>query len=282
MNDFAILTHRGYAMINHTKEELLKSTNETYRELEQKIGSPNDRVNKTCKVLELAVNLFYLTKYGALTDRDLYNDLNDERFSSCFNRITLSDMYAIRTTRNDVMHGTLTVTEGDANELFARLKLCLGKIEKVIPMKIIDKSSDPEIQVLHEGDSFSVSTRVPKDARIHFSKAVFGFDFDGKASVWQYDAEHITWMVSFDKKERKGWKNAFLSDDELYQENVYHKRLYSNDMHYKRLVFDMQESPSETLFVFRGIFVYEPEKSDLRGKMYFKKVASEFDYQKKD
>ena len=135
-------------------------------------------------------------------------------------------------------------------------------------------------KTLCEGKSFLFCTDDPTKAREALVKLLFGeeVDYDGKASTWLAPDDCLLWMVSFDGVIRKGWKNYFVSDEELYQENVFHKWIRPKDLHLTRAVFSATTHGSQTDLVFKGLYVYEEEKSDLGGKMYFRKVASEYGF----
>ena len=92
------------------------------------------------------------------------------------------------------------------------------------------------------------------------------------------------WMVFFDSKERNGWYNYFLSDDECCQVNVKHATKWGGEdiresLKQERVVFETQDRGCfKRRYIFRGIFEYEEEKSDPLNRVYFKKIADEFEF----
>ena len=97
-----------------------------------------------------------------------------------------------------------------------------------------------------------------------------------------YD-EKLIWMVFFDEKDRGGWRNHFLSEDECCQFNADHKKEWdgariSESLRSDRITFEIIECGTVRKYVFRGIFRYEASKSDPQSHVYFQKISDTFSY----
>ena len=128
---------------------------------------------------------------------------------------------------------------------------------------------------LRENDSFTAWTHA------ELLNRVFCTDYKRwMSSVWNVDDDTIVWMVRFDGKIRDGWRNRILSDDSLCQENVYGKKMWKgvpvDDSQQLRLVFAITEDDYCRKYVFKGVYKYDPNGSDPKGREYFKKQSSEF------
>ena len=59
------------------------------------------------------------------------------------------------------------------------------------------------------------------DTHADFLNKAFGTNYrQWMKSVWKYDDNAIVWMVRFDKKNRNGWTNRFIGENELLEENL--------------------------------------------------------------
>lgn len=59
------------------------------------------------------------------------------------------------------------------------------------------------------------------DTHAEFLNNVFGTNYkQWMKSVWEYDIDTIVWMVRFDKETRDGWRNSFINENELLEENL--------------------------------------------------------------
>ena len=128
---------------------------------------------------------------------------------------------------------------------------------------------------LRENDTFIARTHAD------FLNKVFGTHYKGwMKSVWTVTDDVIVWMVRFDRITRDGWRNHFLSDDLLCQENVYGKKLWNgvpiDDSQQLRLVFAIMGEGKSKTYTFKGVFRYETDKSNPQGKEYFRKMSSVF------
>ena len=108
---------------------------------------------------------------------------------------------------------------------------------------------------------------------------VFGTNYkQWMSSVWNVTDDTIAWMVRFDGITRDGWRNCILSDDLLYQENVSGRKNWKgvpvDDSRQLRLVFAIIEDGYRRKYLFKGVYKFDPDGSDPRGKEYFRKVSS--------
>lgn len=115
-----------------------------------------------------------------------------------------------------------------------------------------------------------------------FLNQAFGTNYKGwMKSAWKYDKEKIVWMVHFDKTNRDGWKNSFISDNRIKEENVYGQRLWDGEpmehiLGPKRITFEIVDGNGSRKYVFKGVFKYDEENSNPRSNRFFDKVDDEF------
>ena len=128
---------------------------------------------------------------------------------------------------------------------------------------------------LRENDSIMARTHAD------FLNKAFGTHYKGwMKSVWMVNDDVIVWMVRFDNINRDGWRNRFLSDDLLCQENVFGRKLWNgipiDDSQQLRLVFAITEDGLYKKYTFKGVFQYVATDSNPQGKEYFRKISSAF------
>lgn len=112
-----------------------------------------------------------------------------------------------------------------------------------------------------------------------FLNQAFGTNYKGwMKCVWQYDSEWIVWMVRFNNEDR-GWKNTFLSDFCIKEENINNIKIWDGkpieDIHKKRIVVEIVDLDYTRKYIFRGKYVYDEEKSNPRTIRYHNKVSDE-------
>ena len=94
-------------------------------------------------------------------------------------------------------------------------------------------------------------------ARDHadFLNQMLGLMLDAWSKSSREHKDKRIWMVFFDSKERKGWYNYFLSDDECCQVNVKHATKWDGDdiresLKQERVVFETQDRGYFTRYIF--------------------------------
>lgn len=135
-------------MINNSREhDLIRGINENMNFVRSiPIEDAGKCAGSIRSVLEYAVKLFWLKKYGKepvgikKDHVDLYQAITDKRFSQYFSKMTISYMHIIRQIGNGVLHSNDSLTLDEAKELLAMLEKCVKAIENAIPMEIITPS----------------------------------------------------------------------------------------------------------------------------------------------
>ena len=117
----------------------------------------------------------------------------------------------------------------------------------------------------------------------NFLNQAFGTNYKGwMKSAWKYNDDNIVWMVHFDKTNRGGWKNSFVSDNRIKEENVYGQRLWDGKpasailLPYNRITFEIVDGNGSRKYVFKGVFKYDEENSNPLLNRYYDKVSDEF------
>ena len=134
-------------------EELTKIVREQY-ERAQKIceTDPDGSIGPMRSALEAAVKLFWLKKYGKIPTWikdgqevfNLYEAISDQRFSSCFGRLFISDLHAIRKFCNEMIHTSTGLSASEIKEMLERLGKRIREIGEKIGIKIFkDLPIDP-------------------------------------------------------------------------------------------------------------------------------------------
>lgn len=122
-------------------------------------------------------------------------------------------------------------------------------------------------------------------ARTHaeFLNTAFGTNYKAwMRTVWNYGGI-LVWMVRFDGVVRDGWRNKFLSDDCIIEENLNkNKTMFggkpiseSIEKEKKRAVFEITGNGAYRRYTFRGLFVYDNERSNDNSIHYYNKVSDE-------
>lgn len=114
-------------------------------------------------------------------------------------------------------------------------------------------------------------------ARTHaeFLNKKFGTDYKGwMRCTWQY-GEWTVWMVRFNKEDG-GWKNTFLSDNRLKEENLWNTdETYLRKVDKKKALFEIQEDGGQRKYIFRGKYVYDEKESNPLEVRYYDIVSDE-------
>ena len=120
------------------------------------------------------------------------------------------------------------------------------------------------------------------DTHADFLNKVFGTNYEQcMKSVWKYDENVIVWMVRFDKKNRDGWRNSFINENELLEENlILTRKKYDGiplqeHLNLHRIVIAVDESGYRRKYIFKGVFVLNEERANTYLKHYFIKIADE-------
>ena len=134
------------------KLDLITSIKKNYKAVQaMKIENAQAFAVNIRSSLEFAVKLFWQEKLGKIPvwinsngreDFNLNESIKDSRFSSHFERWTITYMHLIRQDCNDIIHGQKELTIGTAKELIENLEKCIKAIEKLLDC--------PIITILHE------------------------------------------------------------------------------------------------------------------------------------
>ena len=81
-------------------------------------------------------------------------------------------------------------------------------------------------------------------------------------SRWEYDADTWVWMVHFDKKMRKDWRNCIVSDNEIWEEYVGKETpTYKGDGKRFRIVVSVKDGCCGREYHILGMFKLDESKS---------------------
>lgn len=122
------------------------------------------------------------------------------------------------------------------------------------------------------------------DTHAEFLNNVFGTNYkQWMKSVWEYDIDTIVWMVRFDKETRDGWRNSFINENELLEENLiltrkkYDGAPLQKHLGLRRIVIAIDESEYRRKYIFKGVFVLNEERENTNLKHYFVKISDEIE-----
>ena len=122
------------------------------------------------------------------------------------------------------------------------------------------------------------------DTHAEFLNNVFGTNYkQWMKSVWEYDIDTIVWMVRFDKETRDGWRNSFINENELLEENLILTRTKYDGaplrelLSLRRIVIAIDESGYRRKYIFKGVFVLNEERENTNLKHYFVKISDEIE-----
>lgn len=122
------------------------------------------------------------------------------------------------------------------------------------------------------------------DTHAEFIRKTFDPDCTSlRSSVYTYDKNTIIWMVRFDQKNREGWRNSFIGENELLEENLVstRKKYDGTPLHehlkLRRIVMAIDESVFRRKYIFKGVFVLNEERENTYLKHYFVKIADEIE-----
>ena len=263
--------------------------------------------------LEAAVKLLWLKKYhkepiwviNGKEGFNLYEAVEDSRFSSLFNKIIISDIHVIRRMCNDVLHAKAPFTVGVAQELLDRLEKCVEAIQSVIEIDAITKSNVStqninidmsknisQKQITHDISSRTIFNETTKNIQkgeiimktgeiirvrtnAELLNELFGTNYKAwMKSVYEYGNRRV-WMIHIDNKNRNDWRN-YKKDNIIVEENLrkYDFNGLRIDIGYnvERIVF----SKHDGYFVFEGVYKYDNEKSIDNEIRYWIKVSDQF------
>ena len=122
------------------------------------------------------------------------------------------------------------------------------------------------------------------DTHAEFLNNVFGTNYkQWMKSVWEYDIDTIVWMVRFDKETRDGWRNSFINENELLEENlILTRKKYDGAplrelLSLRRIVIAIDESGYRRRYIFKGVFALNKERINTYLNHYFVKIADEIE-----
>lgn len=118
------------------------------------------------------------------------------------------------------------------------------------------------------------------DTHAEFLNNVFGTNYkQWMKSVWEYDIDTIVWMVRFDKETRDGWRNSFINENELLEENLILTRTKYDGaplrelLSLRRIVIAIDESGYRRRYIFKGVFTLNLKREDTTLRHYFIKIS---------
>ena len=129
--------------------------------------------------LEFAVKLVWQEKLGEIPKCKNFNGriefnlseaISDLRFSSCFERWTITYMHLIRQDCNDIIHGKKELTVATARELIENLEKCIKAIETLLNCSIITIYQEERVQI----KNFESNPVEKKETRQKVKHARFG------------------------------------------------------------------------------------------------------------
>ena len=117
------------------------------------------------------------------------------------------------------------------------------------------------------------------EARTHaeFLNEAFGTNYKAYMKcVWKYDEEWIVWMVRFNT-ENGGWRNTFLSNSRIMEENLGGNICYDGKplsrLYKKRIVFEIVDLGYTRKYIYRGRYIYDEKNSDPYKVRYYDKYS---------
>ena len=142
----------------------------------------------------------------------------------------------------------------------------------------INERNNKKIIFIRKGEKVMKSGDVI-DARTHaeFLNEAFGTNYKAYMKcVWKYDEEWIVWMVRFNT-ENGGWRNTFLSNSRIMEENLDKVGTWDNkpieDIDKKRIVFEIEDLGHIRKYICRGRFIYDEKNSDPYKVRYYDKYS---------
>ena len=80
--------------------------------------------------------------------------------------------------------------------------------------------------------------------------------------TYELNSDTYIWIISIDGKERSGWINVWNGPEEIieYNPEEYHHPIGLT--HKYRIVFDKEREKHGNKFVFKGVFMLQPESSN--------------------
>ena len=118
------------------------------------------------------------------------------------------------------------------------------------------------------------------DTHAEFLNNVFGTNYkQWMKSVWEYDIDTIVWMVRFDKETRDGWRNSFINENELLEENLILTRTKYDGaplrelLSLRRIVIAIDESGYRRRYIFKGVFTLNLKRENTTLRHYFIKIS---------
>ena len=94
--------------------------------------------------------------------------------------------------------------------------------------------------------------------------------------VWRYDEDWIVWMVRFNK-ENGGWKNTFISDSRIKEENLNRIEIWDGkpvkNVYKKRIVIQIEDLGHTRKYTCKGRYIYDEKNSDPYKVRYYDKYS---------
>lgn len=142
----------------------------------------------------------------------------------------------------------------------------------------INEQNNTKIIFIKKGEKVMKAGDVV-EARTHaeFLNEAFGTNYKAYMKcVFKYDEEWIVWMVRFNK-ENGGWRNTFLSNSRIMEENLDKVGVWAGkpieNIDKKRIVFEIVDLGYTRKYICRGRFVYDKKNSDPYTVRYYEKYS---------
>lgn len=94
--------------------------------------------------------------------------------------------------------------------------------------------------------------------------------------VWNYDEDWIVWMVRFNKKDG-GWKNTFISDSRIKEENLNRIKIWDGkpvkNVDKKRIVIQIEDLGHTRKYTCKGRYIYDEKSSEPEIVRYYDKYS---------
>ena len=155
-------------MVMPTKEELIAVINKKYKSIESILQTiPEGCEDSLRPTLEACVKLFWKEHLGrefvwinkGQEEFNFNEAIKNDKFSSYFSPLMISDMHTIRLLGNQTIHGeSKRLTASELNELFERLGRIIKEMEKILGFPILQFVGDAKKQGVSSSQKSKANT----------------------------------------------------------------------------------------------------------------------------
>ena len=126
-------------------------------------------------------------------------------------------------------------------------------------------------KVMKTGDVIFASTHA------EFLNEAFGTNYKAwRKCVWKYNEEWVVWMVRFNKEDG-GWRNTFLSNSRIKEENLNRVKTWDGKpikcIDKKKIVIQIENIGYTRKYTYMGRYIYDENNSDPYSVRYYDKVS---------